>query len=180
MQTFVTIWWLKIPKTSIAFSIVSVQWLFVILFVSVGFRVHTHPPTEYYATPTPVCHSHELPALFTANTLWEQYWCWLGKKFTKERIAGEYFWFWLTLGVSIILYFLLFLLNLGVIRPGASWYAPTDFTRNRLARANGSAELNGPAEHHELDVIGPGAPADHEPTDLNSTKHSRTIWAPLV
>lgn len=38
--------------------VIGVQWLFVILFVAIGFGVHTHPPKEYYASPVPVS-SHD-------------------------------------------------------------------------------------------------------------------------
>jgi len=89
------------------FLTVGIQWIFVILFVAIGFGVHTHPPNEYYATPTP-------------------YWCWLGQGFTAERFAGEYVWFWLTLFVSIASYIPLFLLHRGVIKPGPAWYAPKE------------------------------------------------------
>ena len=35
-----------------------------------------------------------------------QYWCWIGngERYNAERIAGEYFWLWLTLFVSILAY----------------------------------------------------------------------------
>jgi hypothetical protein len=55
-----------------------------------------------------------------------QYWCWIGQRFSWQRMAGEYVWFWLTLFVSIALYFPLYLLHLEVIRPGKSWYAPSE------------------------------------------------------
>lgn len=105
VQTFVTIWWLYVPSIKVAFLIVGVEWIFVILFVAIGFGVNTHPPGRYYATPTP-------------------YWCWLGQNFKAERIAGEYIWFWLTLLVSIALYLPLFLLHHGIIQEGSAWYAP--------------------------------------------------------
>ena len=38
----------------IALGWVGLLWLFVILFVAIGFAVHTHGGVEYYATPTPV------------------------------------------------------------------------------------------------------------------------------
>jgi len=106
MQTFVTIWWLKDPKIPNAFIYVGIQWAFVLLFVIIGFAVNSRPPSKYYSTPTP-------------------YWCWIGQHFQAEEIAGEYAWFWVTLLVSIALYLPLFLLHLGVIEPGQSWYAPT-------------------------------------------------------
>jgi len=106
VQTFASIWWLHIPTKKTAFIIIGVEWIFVILFVGIGFGVHTHAPSKYYATPTP-------------------YWCWLGQSFKAERIAGEYVWFWLTLLVSFSSYLPLFLLHYGIIEEGSAWYAPT-------------------------------------------------------
>jgi hypothetical protein len=111
VQTFATIWWLHEPSIEAAFVTVGIQWTFVLLFVAIGFGVHTHPPDKYYATPTP-------------------YWCWLGQSFMAERIAGEYIWFWLTLFVSIASYIPLFLLHRGVIEPGPAWYAPGEEEKN--------------------------------------------------
>ena len=53
-----TIWWLKKPNRVIAFISVGVQWTLVILFVGIGYGLHTHAPSQYYATPTPVFHLH--------------------------------------------------------------------------------------------------------------------------
>jgi len=105
VQTFVTIWWVKHPQKSVAFISVGIQWTMAIFLAAIPYGLHTKPPSKYYATPTP-------------------YWCWIGQGFTKDRIADEYFWFWLTLFVSIVLYLLLFLFQLGFIKPGTSWYAP--------------------------------------------------------
>jgi len=74
--------------------------------VGIGFGKNTRSPNKYYATPTP-------------------YWCWIGQNYNKERIAGEYVWFWLTLFISIILYLPLFLLHLSIIEPGTAWYSPS-------------------------------------------------------
>jgi hypothetical protein len=63
--------------------------------------------------------------LSNVNILFGKYWCWLGKDFSREGIAGEYFWIWLTSFVSIASYIPLFLLHWGVITPGPSWYAPS-------------------------------------------------------
>lgn len=103
---FVTIWWKKKSTRTIALMIIGGQWLFVILFVAIGFAVHTHPSdNEYYATPDP-------------------FWCWLGSRYkNKEGIAGEYVWLWLALFGSIVLYVPLFLWYLGVIAPDPNyWY----------------------------------------------------------
>jgi hypothetical protein len=50
----VTIWWKKKTTKTVALMVIGVQWLFVALFVAIGFAVHTHPPNEYYANPDPV------------------------------------------------------------------------------------------------------------------------------
>jgi len=105
VQTFVTIWWVKRPKKYIAFISVGIQWTMAILFAGIPYGLHTKPPSKYYATPSP-------------------YWCWIGQGYTKDRIADEYVWFWVTLFVSIVLYLLLFLLHLEVIMPGKRWYSP--------------------------------------------------------
>jgi hypothetical protein len=117
VQTFVAIWWLKSPVTSITSVFVGVQWVFIVLFVAIGFGVHTHPPTTYYATPVP-------------------YWCWLGQGFKAERLAGEYIWFWLALFISIILYLPLYLFHLGFIEPGDRWYQPTVDKGNNRGRTD--------------------------------------------
>jgi hypothetical protein len=69
VQTFVTIWWLKSPKKSVAFISVGIQWTMSALLVGIAYGVHTKPPREYYATPVPVCHFHEFPGQFHANFL---------------------------------------------------------------------------------------------------------------
>jgi len=108
----VTIWWLKKPSRVIAFISVGVQWTFAILFGGIGYGLHTHAPRQYYATPTP-------------------YWCWISQDFQKDRLAGEYVWYWTALLGSFILYLLLFLLHLGVITPSRSWYTPKVLEDNK-------------------------------------------------
>jgi hypothetical protein len=125
VQTFASIWWLHIPTKKTAFIIIGVEWIFVILFVGIGFGVHTHAPGKYYATPTPVCHRDIRRIHLNANNICGKYWCWLGQSFKAERIAGEYVWFWLTLLVSFSSYLPLFLLHYGIIEQGPAWYAPT-------------------------------------------------------
>jgi hypothetical protein len=109
-----------------------------------------------------------------------KYWCWLAKSFTKERIAGEYFWFWLTLGVSVVLYFLLFLLHLDVIMPGASWYAPTDPKRTMPPVRNDPPAHEGPnrpAEHHT--PAEPDRPAERRaPTEPNRSAEDIELTEP--
>lgn len=105
IQTFLTIWWLKYLSRTISLIICLVELLFIVLFVGIGFGIHTRPPNEYYAAPTP-------------------YWCWIGRSYTGERIGGEYLWFWLALFVSLALYTPLFLLHRNIIKPGTHWFSP--------------------------------------------------------
>lgn len=127
VQTFATIWWLHEPSIRAATITISIQWIFVILFVAIGFGVHTH-----YATPMP-------------------YWCWLGKDFLKEGIAGEYVWVWLTIFVSIASYLPLFLLHWGVIIPGPAWYAPSTEGEQKAPSEEGDEVLEGDNDHGEED-----------------------------
>lgn len=107
----------------ISVCILGIEFLFVVLFSLIAFGINTHPGQDkYYAAPVPVCHE-DLP-FSVSETHMLQYWCWIGNGFVKQRYPGEYIWFWLTLGVSLILYIPLFLLYLGVIQRGTRWYMP--------------------------------------------------------
>ncbi|TFK53708.1 hypothetical protein OE88DRAFT_1626244 [Heliocybe sulcata] len=87
----------------IAYAAISVIWTFVILLVGISVGTLTHPNSN-----PDVC---------------GQYWCWIGSPYGKERIVGEYFWMWLTLGASIILYVPLYFLYRGNIEVDPKiWY----------------------------------------------------------
>jgi len=106
VQTFFTIWWLRYLSRSTSVTINGIQFLFATLNVAIGFGIHTHPEkNEYFAAPIP-------------------YWCWVGNDFKKERYGMLYGWYWVTLGVSLVLYLLLFLLHHKIFKPGTSWYMP--------------------------------------------------------
>lgn len=75
----------------VAWIVIAGTWTFVALFVGIAAGVNKN-----YYNPTP-------------------YWCWVGANFGKDRIAGEYFWLWLTLAVSILVYVPLFMWNQGNI-----------------------------------------------------------------
>jgi uncharacterized protein with PQ loop repeat len=53
----------------IALIFVGIEWLFVILFVVIGFVIHTHEGREYYATPTPVRRSSMVEAVTDMTVL---------------------------------------------------------------------------------------------------------------
>jgi len=117
VQTFLSLYWLVYLNRTISAIAIGVEYLFVILFVAIGFAAHTHPPREYYAVPTP-------------------FWCWIGHGFEGERLGGQYAWFWVALLVSIVLYIPLFLMHFGIIKPGDSWYLPNNPTQSNPS--NGS------------------------------------------
>ncbi|KAJ7105417.1 hypothetical protein C8R43DRAFT_1046810 [Mycena crocata] len=88
--TFAGVWFRKgLGATSLATGLVGLAWLFVILMIAIGNGLHRGEHNLYEA-PTP-------------------YWCWIGQGFLGLRLAGEYVWFWITLGVSAAAYLTLFL-----------------------------------------------------------------------
>lgn len=92
LHTFVVVWFRKgAHNLKVALWLIALQWAYVILFVIIagaakGFK------------------NYDDPAL---------YWCWIGERYRGERIAGEYFWLWLTLGVSVAVYVPMFLWTRG-------------------------------------------------------------------
>ncbi|KAJ2919997.1 hypothetical protein MD484_g429, partial [Candolleomyces efflorescens] len=80
-------------------------WVFVVLIVILGNVLHRHKKgKDSYIAPVP-------------------YWCWINSPYMQWRIWGEYFWFWLTLGVSILTYIPLFLWFSGQItQHPESWW----------------------------------------------------------
>ncbi|KAF6763249.1 hypothetical protein DFP72DRAFT_801331 [Ephemerocybe angulata] len=67
------------------------------------------------------------------------YWCWIGKKHFHWKIWGEYIWFWVTLGFSIVTYVPLFFEERGVIvlDPNSRW--GFYFRRNNGQNATGDS-----------------------------------------
>jgi len=96
VYTFVLVWW-RIGTGEravyIAWIVVGLIWIYEILYISLAawrFKVDT------FFHPTP-------------------YWCWTGKYYLAEKIVGEYFWVWLALFASLLLYIPLFFLSRGNI-----------------------------------------------------------------
>ena len=54
VQTFLTIWWLKYLNRTIAIITMSIEFLFIFLFVVIAAAVNTEPGKKYYAAPVPV------------------------------------------------------------------------------------------------------------------------------
>ncbi|KAF8274450.1 hypothetical protein EI94DRAFT_1782365 [Lactarius quietus] len=81
IQTFVVaLWKVGIRARDIACCAVILATVFIVLWVGLGNDIHKH-----YETPTP-------------------YWCWIGARFNRERLAGEYIWLWITLLASVVTY----------------------------------------------------------------------------
>ena len=55
MQTFLILWRLKYLKRTTSAIIMSIEFIFVILVVAIGFGVYTRLG-KYYAAPIPVCY----------------------------------------------------------------------------------------------------------------------------
>jgi hypothetical protein len=150
IQNFVSLWWLKKPNLRIALAAIAIQWIFVVVFVAVGFDVHTHPSKdEYYAIPT-------------------RYWCWLGEHYFGERLAGEYLWLWITLFVSTLLYIPLFLWYLGKIgEDDKRWYKPNRRMVMKTIRTSTVSAVPAPQS-----VVGSARPATGSRQPRPDTGHS--------
>ncbi|KAF8583204.1 hypothetical protein K439DRAFT_76324 [Ramaria rubella] len=99
VHTFFIIFFRKgAKKVLLASIIVCVMWTYVVIFIAASAAGHNKGQDEFY-TPTP-------------------YWCWVGARFNDDRIAGEYFWLWLTALVSLALYVPLFFCLRGNIAVG--------------------------------------------------------------
>ncbi|PPQ83623.1 hypothetical protein CVT25_006308 [Psilocybe cyanescens] len=95
--TFIGIWLGKgVRSMRITTIVVSITWLFVILMVTLGNTLNRGADKSRFQAPTP-------------------YWCWISKDYLQLRIWGEYFWFWITLLFSIVVYVPLYLWSRGNI-----------------------------------------------------------------
>jgi hypothetical protein len=94
----VAVWNVGGQARNFAFGIVAVATLFVALWVGVGNGIHKN-----YETPTPVRIFRFSHCFVLSLTLPGQYWCWIGRGYEGERLAGEYIWLWITLFASVVL-----------------------------------------------------------------------------
>jgi len=114
IHTVIVVMWGKLKnQLAVAYIVVAFIWVFVILFVSVGVSVHTRG-SNYYETPTP-------------------YWCWIGdgEQYNAERIAGEYFWLWITLFITTFSYIPLFFWARGLVSVSPEHWWKIRFHSNR-------------------------------------------------
>ncbi|KAH9052527.1 hypothetical protein EDB87DRAFT_1692237 [Lactarius vividus] len=66
-------------------------------------------------------HSGSLLSQVFSAVLW--FWCWIGPKYNKERLAGEYVWMWIALFASVVMYILLHFWMKGHLSvDGKKWY----------------------------------------------------------
>ncbi|KIO16181.1 hypothetical protein M407DRAFT_233327, partial [Tulasnella calospora MUT 4182] len=95
LHTFATVFfrWQPSRYPWLWMVVVACIWIFLLLFVVIGYVVHRGSGGTPYFGPTP-------------------FWCWIGSHYMGERIAGEYFWLWFCAFASIVLYpFLFFMLR---------------------------------------------------------------------
>jgi hypothetical protein len=125
VHTFSSVWWRRGIRSLLTASIIiGIIWLFVILYVAIGLGLNIN---KSYMTPT--------------------YWCWIGPNYLKEKITGEYLWFWLTLGLSLVFYLLLFLWSTGNITVDEhKWW------KFSIHRSQDSPEASG-RRRHSLKLI---------------------------
>ncbi|KAG7446599.1 uncharacterized protein BT62DRAFT_1005888 [Guyanagaster necrorhizus] len=72
-----------------------------------------------------------MDAIITFKLVILTYWCWIGQDHTALRIIGEYVWFWLTLGMSSLVYIPLSLWSRGNIAfDDKSWWKFTFHSRS--------------------------------------------------
>ncbi|KIJ99521.1 hypothetical protein K443DRAFT_102086 [Laccaria amethystina LaAM-08-1] len=96
LYTFIGIWRGRtIESNRVTVAIIGIIWFSIGLLTLLGYVLNNRPG-EGFERPTP-------------------YWCWIGEPFFMWRLFGEYLWLWITLLVSIVAYFRLFLWSRGNI-----------------------------------------------------------------
>jgi len=94
VYTFLGVWLGKDIKSMpiwITQMLMAAICLFITLMIILGNVINRD---KHFATPTP-------------------YYCWIGADYLQWRIWGEYIWFWITLGVSLVIYIPLYLWSRG-------------------------------------------------------------------
>jgi len=96
--------------------VLSLAWSYIVLMIIIGNTIRWGSGKPRYLSPTP-------------------YWCWISEDYMQMRIIGEYFWFWITLAFSIVIYVPLWLWSRGNISINEhSWWKFT------LQRADSNAD----------------------------------------
>ncbi|KAF9001002.1 hypothetical protein BDQ17DRAFT_1358973 [Cyathus striatus] len=99
IYTFVGVWWEKgLGRRGILVAkvVVAVGWTFVALITLLGNLKVGIKDNHLFEIPTP-------------------YWCWINAHYSLLRLFGEYIWLWITLGMSTLIYLILYLLSRGII-----------------------------------------------------------------
>jgi len=127
LHTFATIWWHKgVKSLVVACILVGVLWLFLVVLVVTSSSVLN----EFY-TPTP-------------------YWCWINSAYSNFRTAGENFWLWLALGVSV-LYIPLFYWSRGYVTPSHdTWWRFQIHSRREMGFEGGQQRISMSLFHPSL------------------------------
>lgn len=69
VQTFLIIWRHKYLNRTISIIVMSLELIFIVLFIGITFGIHTHPKEKYFAAPVPVCVEHLLFCLCNSNVV---------------------------------------------------------------------------------------------------------------
>jgi len=113
IHTFVVVIWGKLKDNLIvACSVIGCIWVFLIVFIATTVSLNTHGG-NYYETPVGS-------------------WCWIGdhNRYNGERLAGEWIWMWVALGVSTCTYIPLFFWARGNITVNRVQWWKVDFHRH--------------------------------------------------
>ncbi|TFK53735.1 hypothetical protein OE88DRAFT_1643416 [Heliocybe sulcata] len=123
LHTFVVLWWRARYAQSmrVAWAVICVICIFLSLFIPINIAVNQRRG-EYYIQPTPN-------------------WCWIGEKYTAQRLIGEYIWMWTTLVTSVAVYIPLYFLWRGNITvDDERWWK--FHVHRRLMKTEGSSKLS--------------------------------------
>jgi len=108
VYTFVGVW-LGNPMKSMWVTRVVLMaiWLFVAFMIILGNIINRGKGKSHFQSPTP-------------------FWCWIGEDYLQWRIWGEYIWFWITLGFSLVIYIPLSLWERGnLLFDESTWWKVT-------------------------------------------------------
>ncbi|KIJ42239.1 hypothetical protein M422DRAFT_68052 [Sphaerobolus stellatus SS14] len=104
-------------------AVVGGIWVYILLFAIIPNSVHPKGEDKFIR-----------PTLF---------WCWVGPRYTAERIAGAYFWLWFTAVASLVIYILLYLCLRGNIRVDTKRWWKIKLSRRAMdSNSESSGQVN--------------------------------------
>ncbi|KIO20481.1 hypothetical protein M407DRAFT_29889 [Tulasnella calospora MUT 4182] len=172
LHTFLTVFFHFKPPRWAWLAVITVQWLFLGLYIVIAY-FKTKGPIPYYA-PTPFC---------ALGSDWR--WCWISSEHDPDRIFAEYLWMWIAAFSNIALYIPLFFLLRGNIHVNPVTRKIT-FNFN-LKSSVGNCFRRRKGRGQEWDMMGGGAARGGPGTASTSTTTSNSnekealklIWYPI-